>query len=226
MSPILLNHLIGFSLLVFLLAPLALYIYLKNPRSHLNFSFAFYLGSISWWAFFTIFMITSPTKELGLLWDKLCLSGVMFIPSAFFHFSTSFLDKDKKLQKAVFFNYAFSLLFLAILWSTSLFVKDVVPKFGMNYFTVPGPVYLLFIFFFLVNSYGPITLMGLTLRKTLPSIFRTQLIYFFWFSLIAFTGGTCNYLLVYDINIGGVAETTLRVGGARSGPGCGHSIRA
>jgi len=79
---------------------------------------------------------------------------------------------------------------------------------GLNYFTVPGPLYLVFILFFLVDSYGAIGLLGLTLRTTAPSNYRSQLKYFFWFSLIAFTGGTCNYLLVYDIKLPGVAETS------------------
>ena len=206
MNLLLLHHIISFTLIVALLTPLAGFIYSKNPRSSLNRSFALYLGTVSWWALFTIFMITAPTSQIGLFWDKLCLSGVVFIPSSFFHFTTSFLENIEKPRRIVAANYALSWCFLAALWATSLFVQSVTPKFGLNYFTVPGPLYLIFIGFFSISVYGAISLMGLALRRTSPSKYRSQLQYFFWSSFVAFTAGACNYLLVYNIRVPGVAE--------------------
>ena len=115
---------------------------------------------------------------------------------------------ERKLRRGIYFNYFLSCLFLIFLWFTSLFVTDVKPKFGMNYFTVPGPLYSFFVSVFIVN-----VLLGLFFLwqniKSAPNLRikkQTQLL--FWFSVIGYGGGTCNYLLVYDIRLPGVAETS------------------
>jgi signal transduction histidine kinase len=133
---------------------------------------------------------------------------VVFIPSAFFHFTVSFLGNDRKWRAITLLNYATSWCFLVALWATALFVRDVTPKFGLNYFTSPGPLYLAFICFFLVTSYGALGLMWLAWRKAPQGKHRTQLQYFLGYSAVAFTAGACNYLLVYDIRLPGIAETS------------------
>ncbi len=208
MNPLLINHLIGFSLLVLILPLIACLVYSKNPMRRLNQAFSLYLISISWWALFTIFMITSKDKEWGFFWDKVCLSAVVFIPTLFFYFVISYIEKARSLDKVVKIDFLVSFIFLILIWTTKLFVKDVNPKFGMNYFTVPGAAYLFFVIFFLLNVILATTLLGFSLQHIRDPQFKKQASFFFWFSIIAYTGGSCNYLLVYDIDLPGVAETS------------------
>jgi len=211
MSPILINHLIGFVLLTVILPLIAWLVYSKNPSRPLNRSFSLYTIAISWWALFTIFMITERNKEWALFWDRMCLSSVVFIPSLFFYFVLSYIrriERSQRLRRFVFLDFLVSLFFLVFLWNTPLFVKDVMPKFGMKYFTVPGPAYLFFIVFFLLNVISVLSLLGFFIRTIVDPKLKRQAVYLFWVSAIAYIGGSCNYLLVYDIQVPGVAETS------------------
>ena len=206
MNSLLVNHLIGFSLLVTTGFPLAAFIYTRNRRSEVHWSFAGFILAMAWWSLFTIFMITAKDPAWALFWDKLCLTGVAFIPTLFLNFSIAFVGKGDRLRGLLRWSYIASILFLVLLWATSWFVKGVTPKFGLNYFTVAGPLYPAFIVSFLVNSYGGIWLMWQGFRSEPVSTHRRQVRYLFWASLFTFTGGSLNYLLVYDIRTS-VADT-------------------
>ena len=97
----------------FVLFFLALFVFIKNPRSIINTTYSFYSFSIAWWSFFSIFMINSPTQLGATFWDRICLIGVIFIPTTFFHFTCAFLQlkafkKVKHPQRMLSFNDAFS----------------------------------------------------------------------------------------------------------------------
>ena len=187
MNSLLLNHLIGFSLLVTTGFPLAAFIYTRNRRSEMHWSFAGFILAMAWWSFFTIFMITAKDPAWALVWDKLCLTGVAFIPPFFLNFAIAFVGKGDRLRGLLRWSYIASVVFLVLLWATPWFVQGVTPKFGLNYFTVAGPLYPAFIVSFLVNSYGGIWLMWRGFRSEPVSTHRRQVRYLFWASLFTFT---------------------------------------
>ncbi|PIQ86082.1 MAG: hypothetical protein COV74_06120 [Candidatus Omnitrophica bacterium CG11_big_fil_rev_8_21_14_0_20_45_26] len=208
MNPLAVNHIFGFSLISIVLPIIAWLVFFNRSKHELNRSFTAYILSITWWAFFTIFMILAPSHEWGLFWDRMCLSGTVFIPSTLFHFVTVFSHNQSRLKKVILANYFISFIFLIILWATRFFVYDVAPKFGMNYFTIPGPAYIFFIFFFLECVIISVTQLWTYQKRASTPILKKQALYLFWFSVIGYLGGSCNYLLVYDINLPGVAETS------------------
>jgi len=207
MNLLLINHLIGFSLISVVLPSIAGWVYLSRPKHTLNQVFALYCMAIGWWAFFTIFMILATTEAQGLFWDRVCFSGVIFIPSALVHFIAAFTQDDKRLKKVIQFVYLISLIFFGTLWFTNLLISGVRPKFGMNYFTVPGALYILFIGFFIsVVVFALLLLRGMIQNSTHPKI-KKQATLLFWFSVIGYASGSCDYLLAYDVNLPGVAES-------------------
>lgn len=207
-NQLLVNHVIGFSVNAVVLALIAFLVFRSKPNSSLHRAFAGNQIAISWWSFFTIFMIISPSREWGLFWDRMCLSGVVFIPATLFHYIFSFTKNDRNFLKVIYLNYGISLAFLIILWSTALFVVDVKPKFGMQFYTVPGPFYAAFIGWFIVNVLSGLINLWHGLHKSQSLVVKRQTQLLFWFSVVGYGGGTCNYLLVYDIHLPGVAETS------------------
>ena len=208
MNPLLLNHLIGFSLIAAVLPSIAALVYFSRPKNLLNQIFALYSLAIAWWAFFTIFMIFSPSPKWGLFWDRVCLTGVVFIPSTLFHFISAYTRDEARLKWIVRTNYFISLFFLTVLWLTDFFVAGVQPKFGMEYFTIPGYLYIFYVSFFVLTVIIAMYYLYHFARKATHLKIRKQASLLFWFSVIGYTGGSCNYLLVYDINLPGVAETS------------------
>jgi hypothetical protein len=153
-------------------------------------------------------MILSSSSDMGLFWDRLCLSGAVFIPSTQFHFVMAYAHGIKRFKWFIRGSYLISLFFLIAVWLSHRFIADVQPKFGMNYFTVPGPLYALFILFFSVNVAIALITLWRYSEITDNAKIKKQTKLLFWTSVIGYVGGGCNYLLVFDINLPGVAETS------------------
>lgn len=201
MSLLFVNHLICFSILAAVLPFNAALSYFSRPKHILNRIFAAYMAVIAWWGLFTILMITAPSKGPGFLWDRLCLSGAIFIPTTFFHFVSVYTRRYQRLKVFIWLSYALSFCFLLALWSSRYFIVDVRPKFGLNYFSIPGPLYLIFIFFFASCVIGAVISLWLSARYGHTEKIRQQSKILFWLSVIGYTGGGANYLLVYDVNV-------------------------
>ncbi len=163
--------------------------------------------AIGWWAFFTIFMILAPTESWGLFWDRTCFSGVVLIPSLLVHFIAAFTQDDKRLSKIIRIVYLISLFFLGTLWFTHSLIAGVRPKFGMNYFTIPGFLYIFFIGFFISTVVFALLLLRRMIQNSAYSKIKKQATLLFLFSVIGYASGSCDYLLAYDVNLPGVAET-------------------
>jgi len=207
MNSLLINSIIGFSLIALFFPGVAAFIVLRNRRpNELNWTFAVYLILIAWWAFFNMLAIISSKKELALLLDFVCLSSVMWVPSTFFHFVAIYVQKKEKLRYFIFINYLVSLCFLIILWSTSLIVKDVSPRFGLNYWTEPGPLYLWFVIFFFICTMASAINLWIFQKTCASDQIQRQTRLLFWFSVIGYAGGGCDYLLSYHILIPVITE--------------------
>lgn len=207
MNLLLVNHLIGFSLISIVLPSIAAWVYLSRPNNLLNRAFAIYCMAIGWWAFFTIFLILASTETRGLFWDRVGFSAVVLIPSLLVHFIAAFTRDDKQFKKVIQLTYLLSFFFLGALWFTRLLIAGVRPKFGMNYFTVPGILYSFFIGFFIsIVVFALFLLRRMARNSTNPKI-KKQATLLFWFSVVGYASGSCDYFLAYDINLPGIAET-------------------
>jgi len=207
-NSLLFNHILGFALNCVVLAIIAVLVLRSHPANILHRAFSANQFAISWWSFFTILMIIAPSDRYGLFWDRMCLSGVVFIPATLAHYIASYTKDDRRLKGRICFNYVLSVFFLLCVWFTRLVVLTVRPKFGMNFFTVPGPLYAVFVGFFISNVLLGLILLWRNFQNASDAKIKRQSQLLFWFSAVGYSGGVCNYLLVYDFELPGVAETS------------------
>src|SRR5581483_3729745 len=86
-------------------------IFRKNPNSLVNIAFAPFLLCISIWLSGYANIYLSDDFERALFWGKYVYIGVLFIPTAFYHFTVEFLDLTKQ-RRRVLFSYGISAVFL------------------------------------------------------------------------------------------------------------------
>jgi len=170
-------------------------VFLKKKKDHVTISYTLLTLSFFIWIFGIGMEIEAPNKESGLFWNRWLYSGAIFIPTFFIHFVQSYLNKVK--AKVLIFCYGVSTLFL-LLNFTPLFVKDVVPKGSFNYASVPGIVFPFFVLYF---SLIVIDASYLIIKefKISTGAKRNQLKFIILASLIGFSGGSTNFLLVFDV---------------------------
>ncbi|MCK9614470.1 MAG: ATP-binding protein [Candidatus Omnitrophica bacterium] len=154
--------------------------------------------SVFLWSFSQIWLISCDKYQTAFFWAHLLLIGVFFISTFFFHFTISFLQIKNK-GWAIRLAYLLNIIFIG-LSPTKYMVADVVPKFYVKYFAIPGLAYhFLAIFYSICVVYS--------LRKLFEAYInssggrRNQLKYLFWSTFLGFAGGSGNFLLGYDVNV-------------------------
>ncbi len=177
---------------------MAVFVLSRNPRSKLYRIFFLYTISISAWSFPYAFMANVPTKQAGLILGHAFNFGVSFISPFFIHFVYILLDVEKaKRIRVMRVLYAIAILFTFFV-PTRLMVADVVPKFGLNYFIVPGPLYLPYVIFWVgCIMYGLFKMFEGYLST--KGARRNQLKLLLFGSLLGYIGGAANFFIVFDI---------------------------
>ncbi len=146
------------------------------------------------WIFGIGMEIEALDKSSGLFWNRWLYSGAIFIPTFFFQFVQSYLGKKKR--NLLISCYIISTILL-ILNFTPFFVKDVVPKGSFNYASVPGIVYPFFVLYFFSAIICSFFLIIKELRNSV-GMKRNQQRFLLLGSVIGFSGGATNFLLVFD----------------------------
>lgn len=177
---------------------MAVFVLSRNPRSKLYRLFFLYTISISAWSFPYSFMANAPSKQIGLILGHVFNFGVSFISPFFVHFVYILLDVESaKRIRVMRILYAIAVLFTFFV-PTRLMVADVVPKFGLNYFIVPGPLYLPYVIFWVgCIVYGLFKMFEG--YRTTKGARRNQLKLLFFGSLLGYIGGAANFFIVFDI---------------------------
>jgi len=139
-------------------------------------------------------MINADSERMATLWDKICLIGVVFIPATFLHFTFTFLKSNQNARVIIKFCYVLSIIFLSLNF-TPYFIKETGPIYKLRFFTVPGPGYLTFLVYYSAAVVCGICLLYRGLNKA-RGLYRQQLLYLFWGTLIGYSGGSLNYNLV------------------------------
>ena len=170
-------------------------VFLKKRKDNISLTYSLLTTSFFIWIFGIGMEIEAPNKVWGLFWNRWLYSGAILIPTFFIHFVQSYLNRVKK--RILILAYGTSGILL-ILNHTSLFVKDVVPKGSFNYASVPGIVFPLFVlYFFLILVYSSLLIVR-EFRNSI-GIRRNQLKFIILAYVIGFSGGSTNFLLVFDI---------------------------
>lgn len=170
-------------------------VFFKKKKDNVTLSYTLLTISFFIWIFGIGMEIMAPNKLWGLFWNRWLYSGAIFIPTFFIHFVQSYFKKIK--IKILILSYLVSIILLFFNF-TALFVKNVVPKGSFNYASVPGIIFPFFVLYFsLMVIYASYLIIKEFKNST--GIKRNQLKFIILASVIGFSGGSTNFLLVFDI---------------------------
>jgi len=178
---------------------LGVFVFLKDKKGILNRLWFLLSLCVGIYCFGFIKTIIATNDKSALLWGRFLYLGVIFIPTIFLHFSLALLNESRKRRKILSIAYLLCIAFL-ILDFTPWFIRDVAPIPPFNYYDVPGRIYPFFLLFFSVQIIYAHYRLFKSL-KTLTSMKRNQIKYFFAATSIAFIGGATIFLPVYGIRI-------------------------
>ena len=181
----------------------------RNPKSHLNRSFVFFAFCVAFWSLCYFLWQTSQDAESALFWSRALMSGAIFIPSSFLHFSMALIGQQKQRARDIMLCYLISILFLFFDF-TPFFVKSVEPRLFFRYWPTPGIIFTPFLTYFIVLTVYAHIVMYKTFKQ-LTGFERNQIKYIFLGTSIGFVGGSTNYLLWYGIPIPPVGNILVSV---------------
>lgn len=144
-------------------------------------------------------VFVSSTRELAFFWVRILNFGAICLPVFFLQFIFSLLEIYHERKKELLVAYMLTSIFLCSNF-TKLFISDVVPKFGFNYWLVPGIAYQFFVLMFIVYVFYAHYLMFKSYKK-LGAQKRNQIKYVLLASTIGFVGGATTFPMAFNINI-------------------------
>ncbi|MFH1673117.1 MAG: ATP-binding protein [Pseudomonadota bacterium] len=107
------------SLLVF---GVGIFVFLQNRRSTANITFFFECLCVFMWLFGYFMMYSTTNKSFALWCAKFLYTGVVFIPTLFYHFTVSFLHKAEERRKTLVLLYINSIIFCILVLTTDKLV--------------------------------------------------------------------------------------------------------
>jgi len=120
--------------------------------------------------------------------------GLILTPVSFIHFNFIFLSINKKYGTFILINYVIAAFFLLVNF-TPYFVPSTSPRFGLNYFTDPSPLYHLFFTYFFLTSLLGISTFFFGYIKAKGNR-RLQLFNILWSSVFGYSLGGLTYFTV------------------------------
>lgn len=192
------NYLGSYAFTAIVLFFLAIFVYVRNRNNLTNITFSLYSMCLSWWSFFSMLMLISSSEKDATFWDKICLLGVVFIPTTFLHFVLCFQNAIASKKNLVKICYGLSFFFVITL-GTPYFIVGTAPIYKLNYFSVPGPVYYAFMMFFTATTFYSLWLLFRAWIKSSSILARQQNQYLFFATIFGYAGTSMNYSLVFKI---------------------------
>lgn len=175
-------------------------VYFKNRKNIINKIFGLFCLCLTLWSLFYIFWPLSKTKESTFLFFRLLHLSTFFLSTLYLHFVTLFLDiYNKKYKRIIYSGYILATFFLLFSFSP-LFLKEMIPKFSMRYWAVPGILY----HFYVAQLFGYMIYSNYLLYKNLKEssgVKRSQIEYLIIGTIILYISGGTNYALFYNINL-------------------------
>lgn len=177
---------------------LGILVFAKGREKAANRIFAYSTIPVFLWSMAYAFWLLVDNHDTALLLVKILMMGAIFIPFSYAHFVVAF-TKSHQYDWLIRLGYVFAAL--AVLANfTPLFVADVVPKMGFDFWPVPGILFHPFLLIWSVYSVLQVALL-LKVHRTAQGIYRQQLRYIVIGFIIGIVGGSTNYLLWYDIHV-------------------------
>jgi PAS domain S-box-containing protein len=116
-----------------------IFVVLKNRKSMTNITFSLECLSVFLWLFGYAMMSSTRDEAFALWCARFVYTGVVFIPTFFYHFIVSFLHRERKRKKTLVFAYLNGIAFCILLISTDKLVAGVY-HYYWGYHTKIDPV--------------------------------------------------------------------------------------
>jgi len=148
---------------------LAVMVLYRDHRSTLNRVFASVAAALGVWNLGVFFLRSTEDVATAVLVEKLLHFGVILVPAFYYHFVVVFLEITPRRRGLLISMYALAVGLLA-LSPTPLFMREVKVTYW-GFAPVAGPVYYVFIAYFLGSIVGGIVELGLAYGR-IDSAFR------------------------------------------------------
>ncbi|MDQ3099653.1 MAG: ATP-binding protein [bacterium] len=190
------------SALINCLASLVIGIFVLNTKrkNKIGYTFALYAFLVGIWSLAYFFWQTSTSAPQAYFWLRAVVACAIYISWSYLLFVFAFLGISK--NKNIFLRFSFVLftVFFVLNLFTPLLVADVHPALEFSYWGVPGVMFHVWLFLWLVYVIYPTYLLFGQLKTANP-VMRSQIKYISLGLLISFAGGITNYLLWYGIPV-------------------------
>ena len=180
---------------------LGLFVFIKNHKSMLNFSFFLFTLSVSLWLLSYAIAYCVKGLFLEVFFTKLACTAVIFTAPTFFHFTISYL-KLKKLHIVSIFLYLLMIVLAVLFIFTDWFLK-LPHKYFWGVYSQAGPLhpYYLFLHFsILTASFAILIVFRIKNRKGISSLEKTKLNYAIIAYAVASLGGV-DFIQKYGVNV-------------------------
>lgn len=177
---------------------LGIFVFVKNPKEKINFTFFLHTIAIAIWLFGTFMMFfKSYSQEVAIFWDRFVYIGVVFIPAFMYHFSLALTKKKNNFL--LYLSYALSFFFL-LLSRSDYFIKDLFYyKWGVHSKAqIIHHIFLVYFFVYMLIWFGSVYAYY---RKKEQGIEKQKIKYSFIAFLFLFILGPLAYLPAYEISL-------------------------
>src|SRR3989338_3649616 len=173
------------------------FIYLRNPRAASNRVFALSCLSTCWWQGCWTILFSIADLQLAKLLARVGYSGIVFIPTTFFHFFVRFTESEKDFRW-VRVAYVLTLGFVAAIWTSDLFVTDV-HHFAWGYYPRAGPIHVVFLTLLLVLFLRAVVLLLRRLSLTKPNPLLYNQTKYVLLAILAYALASVDFLMNYRL---------------------------
>jgi len=182
------------SIFIFGLGSLVL---IGKPRKKLSYVFFALCFSIALWLLATFLVLSSPSEENAIFWDRIVYLGVVFIPILIYHFGLVFSSAERKNVVVLIIGYISS-CFFAYISQNKLFLDNLyrydwgVHSQARIFHDIFLAFFFIYILLFFINLYF--------FYKNQTGLVRAQTKYLFIAYAIIFAGSV-GFLPAYGINV-------------------------
>ncbi len=176
-----------------------IFVFANNPKSKTNRAYVYYSFFIFLWAGFQFLWLSAENETISLMHARIACTFAFFIPISFLLFTCHLVQEYAKHRRLII--YLFCLNLPILLWGFSpLLVPQMLSLPSLPIWGQAGPLLTtLLIEYIILVAYSLFLLYKKYKVSTGPQ--QQQLKYVFWGNLIAFSSGSLNFPLCYEILI-------------------------
>ncbi|MCX5687451.1 MAG: ATP-binding protein [Candidatus Omnitrophica bacterium] len=188
------------------------FVYYNNRKNRINLFFILLSLCVSSWCFSSFTVSTSTNPQLALYYGRLLQIPVIFMPPIWVALVFSMIGKRIKDSKFVKNMFIISLILTPLFFIatfSNLFFFFFFKKFSFaHYFLDPGPIYAVFIAYWLIYAYYGFIKMLFTYRKASIQQ-KNKLKYFFTATFVGSIAALIYFALIYGIKVIPVADSII-----------------